>query len=161
MGGAFYSQGDEWNIACDPIAAKVISESGMPIVYVPHDVTKNISIGQTNYEYIIQHEFNGVSGYVADGLREWKKNDGWCPLLHDPVALYYCIKPELFKEKNIHTKFIGEGALAGMTLNFEVFSKMNGNAIKDSYPLVTVVTEVKTEEIVKDFMETLFGLCKK
>lgn len=154
MGGAFFGQYDEWNIACDPMAAKIVSESGMPIVYVPHDVTKEISLGQENYDYITKRNFTGVSKYVADGIKEWATRDGWCPLLHDPVALYYCIDANLFKEKKIHVKFIGDGELAGMTLNLEAF--VGRTMKKDEYPLVTVVTEVRKEEIVEDFMRTLF-----
>lgn len=155
MGGSFFQHYDEWNIACDPLAAKIVAESGMNITYVPHDITKNISIGEDNLDYVLHGAFNGVTKCVAETVAEWMRRDGWTPLLHDPVALYYCIKPELFETQKIRAKFFGEGELAGLSLNLNDFTAFIGD--KNVYPEINVAVKVDSDFIVKDFMQTLFG----
>ena len=154
MGAAFFIHNDEWNIACDPMAAKIVSESNMPITYVAWDVTKLISIGNDNNEYILNNTFDKIGEEVAENIRQWFKNSKYEPLLHDPAALYYCLTPERFTERKIRAKFIAEGELAGMTLNLDTFTGLVEN--KNECPLVNVVVAAKADEIVRDFMNTLF-----
>ena len=40
MGGCFTLHHNEWNIACDPSAARIVSESTMNIFYMPWELTK-------------------------------------------------------------------------------------------------------------------------
>lgn len=154
MGAAFFIHNDEWNIACDPMAAKIVSESNMPITYVAWDVTKLISIGNDNNEYILNNTFDKIGERVAENVRAWFKNSKYEPLLHDPAALYYCIMPEKFTERKVRVKFVAEGELTGMSLNLDTFTGLVKD--KQSYPLVNVVVGAKSDEIVRDFMNTLF-----
>ena len=155
MGAAFFIHNDEWNIACDPMAAKIVSESDMPITYVAWDVTRLISIGSDNNEYILNNTFDKIGERVAENIREWFKNSKYDPLLHDPAALYYCLTPERFTERKIRAKFIAEGELAGLTLNLDTFTGLVEN--KNEWPLINVVVGAKSDEIVQDFMNTLFN----
>ena len=154
MGAAFYIHNDEWNIACDPMAAKIVSESNMPITYVAWDVTRLISIGNDNNEYILNNTFDTIGERVAENVRAWFSNAKYEPLLHDPTALYYCIMPEKFTIRKIRAKFIAEGEFTGMSLNLDTFTGLVED--KQSYPLVNVVVNAKADDIVQDFMNTLF-----
>lgn len=153
MGGAFYIQHDEWNIACDPLAAKIVSESGMPLAYVPWDVTSRISVGAENNEYILNTPFDGLKKAIAENVSEWGKGVN-IPLLHDPAALYYCLHPEWFKVKKMHVKFIADGELAGLSLNLDTFTGLVAD--KRAYPSADVVVSAENETIVNDFMKTVF-----
>lgn len=154
MGAAFFVHADEWNIALDPMAAKIVSESGMPITYVPWDITRFISIGQENNEYILRNTFDETAEYIAKNVRAWNKKSNSEPLLHDPTALYYCINPEKFTERKMRVKFIAEGELTGLSLNIDSFVGLIDD--RQNYPLVNVVIKANDEEIVRDFMITLF-----
>lgn len=154
MGAAFYIHNDEWNIACDPMAAKIVSESNMPITYVAWDVTRLISIGNDNNEYILNNTFDAIGERVAENVRAWFSDAKYEPLLHDPTALYYCIMPEKFTIRKIRAKFIAKGEFTGMSLNLDTFTGLVED--KQSYPLVNVVVNAKADEIVQDFMNTLF-----
>jgi len=154
MGGAFFVHNDEWNIACDPLAAKIVSESGMPITYVPWDVTRHIDIGIENCEYILNNTFDEVGEFIAQNVRVWRKKTSSTPLLHDPTALYYCLKPESFTERKIRVKFIAEGEFTGMSLNLDMFTGFVEN--RNACPLVNVVLSANNDEIIRDFMATLF-----
>lgn len=155
MGAAFFIHNDEWNVACDPMAAKIVVESDMPITYVPWDVTRLISIGSDNNEYILNNTFDKIGERIAENVRAWFKNSKSDPLLHDPVALYYCIMPEKFTERKIRTRFIADGELTGMSLNLDTFTGLIED--KKSCPLINVVINAKADEIVQDFMSSLFG----
>ena len=43
MGGAFFCHSDEWNIAGDPTAAKIVMQSGENLMYVNWDLTRTLS----------------------------------------------------------------------------------------------------------------------
>lgn len=155
MGGAFNVHTDEWNIACDPAAAKIVAESGIPIVYVPWDITRFVYIGEENYEYILNLHEDGTSGILADYVRSWKKRNTYVPLLHDPVAVYYALYPEWFILNDVRTKVVADGELMGATVNLTLFT--GGVKDKESYPLLPVAVSVDKQKVVKDFMQTVFG----
>ena len=154
MGGAFWCQYDEWNIICDPMAGKIVGDSDMPVFYVPHDVTKNVSIGAENYERVLKGGFDKIGNTISELFIEWSKNGGWLPLLHDPIALYFVLEPSKFVTEKIRTLFIGEGELAGLSLNL---NKIRG-CFKDKtvFPEVNVVSFIPAEFIINDLIKTLF-----
>lgn len=56
MGGAFHVDGNveqnghsgvaEWNVYCDPISASCVLKSGMPMVFIPLDVTDQVPVSE-------------------------------------------------------------------------------------------------------------------
>ena len=124
------------------------------MTYVAWDVTRLISIGNDNNEYILNNTFDAIGERVAENVRAWFSNAKYEPLLHDPTALYYCIMPEKFTIRKIRAKFIAEGEFTGMSLNLDTFTGLVED--KQSYPLVNVVVNAKADDIVQDFMNTLF-----
>ena len=61
---------------------------------------------------------------------------------------------EKFTERKVRVKFVAEGELTGMSLNLDTFTGLVED--KQSYPLVNVVVNAKADDIVQDFMNTLF-----
>ena len=56
MGGAYYKHYIEWNILCDPEAASIVMESGIPIEAVGADVTWQCQLSRKQVDAIVQAE---------------------------------------------------------------------------------------------------------
>ncbi|MBM4034357.1 MAG: nucleoside hydrolase [Planctomycetes bacterium] len=99
MGGVVGQQTAEWNIRCDPEAARICFESGIPITMVGLDVTMKCRMSQGDVEALAARGTTATqlldamvaawSG-SADGKRKLK-----CPILHDPLAVAVAFRPEL------------------------------------------------------------------
>lgn len=102
MCGCFYAPHLEWNVVCDPLAAKTVLESGARIYCVGLDVTKDLGLGWKEQSYILGHsDDDGMSGYIASLARVWVNKYGRNITLHDPLALYTAVDDDVvFFEKN-------------------------------------------------------------
>ncbi len=156
MGGCFTYQHNEWNIAGDPTAARIVAESGLPLFYVPWNVTKDLALGVENYHRILEYHDDSMSGFVADLVRQWKdRNPNWtCPLLHDPAMLVCVLDRTICKSKETTFCVLDSGPAAGMTIGTDMLNRFALNRLP-SCP-VTVVESVDPERLVSDFMKTLF-----
>ena len=109
MGGGILSgnwtPAAEFNILIDPEAARIVFESGVPIVMAPLDVTEKALVFTEDFERI-RALGNHVSEIVADWLEFFYKfhrtlgYDG-APL-HDPCAVGYLAEPSIFTTVDMH-----------------------------------------------------------
>ena len=156
MGGSFFTHTDEWNIACDPIAAKIVLDTCDNITYVPWDVTRDICIGKDNYDKILNMEGHDLSGCIAEFVVKWDKNNSYIPLLHDPTAFYYCLYPEYFTLSRTTVKIETEGDCMGMTLNLNYLC----GGVKDwsLCKTIDVVKSADSAKIINEFMKDVFNV---
>lgn len=96
MGGAFYREYPEHNIKCDPEAAEVVFDSGIPITVSGLDVTTVVFFREPEVTAI--GKSNGELGEsLEQQLRIWweytgeKQNNP-----HDPLAVLAMVRPDLF-----------------------------------------------------------------
>lgn len=88
MGGAVYVPGNiqdffpdspnmvsEWNIFADPLAAKEVFESGIPVVLVPLDATNQVLLNRE--DVISWSEGDGAADYASEFYRIMFDNWGW------------------------------------------------------------------------------------
>lgn len=87
MGGSYYMQYNEWNIQCDPEAAAIVFESGVPIRAIGLDVTTQCPITEELFT-LIQNHGNPVTNLLAELLLCFKKRRGRHTFLHDPMAVF-------------------------------------------------------------------------
>lgn len=108
MGGGIahgnWTPAAEFNILVDPEAAKVVFESGIPIIMSGLDVTEKALIYPRDFERV-RAVGNPVARVVADWLEffyEFHRKLGYpgAPL-HDPVAVVSLIRPELLISKDL------------------------------------------------------------
>jgi purine nucleosidase len=111
----------EFNILCDPHAAKIVFESGAPIAMFGLNVTHQVLATPPRVERL-----QALGTRVADttvGLLEFFKRaynrrygfDG--PALHDPCTIAYLINPALFTTKAMHVEIeTAEGPSFGRTV---------------------------------------------
>lgn len=108
MGGGIehgnWTPAAEFNILVDPEAAKIVFESGIPVIMSGLDVTEKALIYPADFERI-RAVGNPVAVVVADWLEffyEFHRELGYpgAPL-HDPVAVVSLVRPDLLISKNL------------------------------------------------------------
>ena len=103
--GGNWTPAAEFNIMVDPEAAEIVFESGIPITMCGLDVTHKAQIFDEEIEDI-RLQGGKVAVMVAellDFFAKFHQEMGFegSPL-HDPCAVAWLIKPELFTSKNLH-----------------------------------------------------------
>ncbi|MDE0983049.1 MAG: nucleoside hydrolase [Yoonia sp.] len=126
MGGAYFQVGNitpaaEFNIYVDPEAAKIVFDSGVPIVVMPLDVTHKALTTRSRVD-----AFRAMGTKVGDMVAAWtdfferfdkeKYGSEGAPL-HDPCVIAYLIQPDLFtgRHVNVEIETVSELTL-GMTV---------------------------------------------
>jgi purine nucleosidase len=125
MGGALRTKGNitpdaEFNIYSDPLAAKIVLESGLPITLVPLDVTHQVYLTPQIMEGRVKPIRSPFSRFVIEAT-------GYDPVtgrfrntelfyLHDPLAVGVVIDPALVRKErlSIHVE-TQEGEYYGRT----------------------------------------------
>ncbi|KAL0477543.1 inosine-uridine-preferring nucleoside hydrolase [Acrasis kona] len=124
----------EFNIECDPEAAKIVLESGVQIVMVPLEVTHTALCTPTIIERL--HSLNtSFSSLIVDLLMffqdAYKKVFRFQhPPLHDPCAVLYVARPDLFKTELMRVDIDTESRLCA------------GRTVCDIYHMSTLVKNV-------------------
>ena len=143
----------EFNIFVDPEAADIVFKSGVPIVMSGLDVTEKAKILPEEIERL--RTMGGKVPLLAAQLMDfyfgYHKAQGLdgSPL-HDPCAVAYIIKPELFVTKPYHISIECHGKLtAGMTVADRRFRP-------DNTPNADVCLDVDR----KGFIDLVIEACK-
>lgn len=126
MGGAYFQVGNitpaaEFNIYVDPEAAKIVFDSGVPIVVMPLDVTHKALTTRARVE-----AFRALGTKVGDMVAAWtdfferfdkeKYGSEGAPL-HDPCVIAYLIQPDLFTGRHVNVEIETMSELTlGMTV---------------------------------------------
>ncbi len=119
MGGSFFPEAiafiaDEWNIKNDPIAAKIVFDSGVPIRAAGLDVSLKLKIRCTDF---ITASHSKVMEPVVHYARKFleRTNDMY---FHDPLVAAYLFEDGIchFKRGHVH---VGIGADWGRTYFIE------------------------------------------
>lgn len=109
MGGQITKAHPEWNIVCDPEAARIVMESGAEITMVGLDVTNRCQFTCAEVD-----EIKAAGNPRADRLglmmEQFIARFRYLPILHDPLALAALLWPELltFSERRILIETRGE-----------------------------------------------------
>ncbi len=127
MGGGIrfgnWTPAAEFNILVDPEAAKVVFESGVPIIMCGLDVTEKALILPEDFEAV-----RAVGGKVSEIIADWleffyrfHKDIGYegAPM-HDPCAVAVLLKPELFDLQEMCVEIETRGEYCrGMTIGHD------------------------------------------
>jgi len=111
MGGAVRTKGNvtpfaEFNIYVDPLAAKIVFESGLPITLVPLDVTHQVCLTPPLIEERIRPINNPFSEFTIDAIgydlntRKFRRGTDLI-YLHDPLAVGVAIKAGLVQKERL------------------------------------------------------------
>ncbi|MFP4057219.1 MAG: nucleoside hydrolase [Candidatus Brocadiia bacterium] len=98
MGGAVGWQQAEWNVRCDPEAARICFESGISLAMVGLDVTLKCQMSQGDVGQLA-NAGSEATALLARMTEAWARTgDGQgkrTPVLHDPLAVAVAWRPEL------------------------------------------------------------------
>lgn len=98
----------EWNIRCDPGAAKAVFDSGVPVFVMPLDSTQ-IHLSAEELREVVAHG-SAVTDQIALLYMEWTGRKEWrSPTLYDPVAVTYALRPELCPARPLRLEVDGKG----------------------------------------------------
>lgn len=124
MGGALTVPGNvspyaEANISKDPLAAKILFESGLDVIMVGLDVTQR---SQLTLEDLQAWKNCGTlaggkyADMVAYYISQHEHSGGTACYLHDPSAAVCAVHPEWFTMLPMHMTVVTEGEAAGRTI---------------------------------------------
>lgn len=124
MGGGIaygnWTPAAEFNILVDPEAAKIVFDSGIPVIMSGLDVTEKALIFPDDFARI-RAVGNNVARVVADWLEffyGFHRDLGYAGApLHDPVAVVSLIRPDLLTAEALHVEIETRGEYCrGMTI---------------------------------------------
>lgn len=157
MGGCFYEQFIEYNVAMDPEACDVLIRSELPLKFIGADVTWKAQLDDGQTAAVLALESPDLKGYCAQLVRLWKKGCWFNPVLHDPLAAYFatdetiCEMEEVWAEvelKGEHTR--------GMTANMDHFYKYLEHKTEGKRR-VLCAKSVDEKRFIRIFLEKTFG----
>lgn len=110
MGGAMYRRTEyitptEFNIFCDPEAARIVIDSGLDVTMVGLDVTMHVLVEEPQFAELRKID-TPLGKVVLDWLKFYEKlhrgQMGVGGALHDPLALAVVIDPTLITTRDAH-----------------------------------------------------------
>ena len=154
MGGAVRTRGNitpssEFNFFVDPVAAKIVLESGLPITLVPLDVTHLVFLTAQIMEDRVKPIDNPFSRFVLEATGYDSIRRQFRPLeeafhLHDPLAVGVVVDPAMVKKE-------------GLCLRVETRSGEHYGQVLEAQggPGVEVCLEVNSEKFLELFVSRL------
>ena len=140
----------EFNIYADPEAARIVFESGIPIIMSGLDVTEKAFV---TYDDIISLKDKGNTCHFAYELLEFYYNSGkqfgfQNAAMHDATAVAILTIPEIFKIESYPIEISCEGITRGMTC-------ADRRLIKSKSSNVRVVMDVNQKDFSKYILESI------
>jgi inosine-uridine nucleoside N-ribohydrolase len=108
----------EWNIFIDPLAARIVFRSGVPIRLISLDATNKVHIGP---DFLHQFEATARSplGRVVAGVLEADRQviDAGIFYAWDPLAAAALLKPGIVRTASVHVEIRQDSPEAGRTVS--------------------------------------------
>ena len=92
MGGTFSSSFPEWNIKCDPEAARIVMDFAEHLQMFGLDVTKYCQIPDTLMETLCAKDSERMQ-YYKKGIQLFRKKMGYAYTFHDVLLIAYLLDP--------------------------------------------------------------------
>lgn len=154
MGGAAFCPGNttplaEFNFAVDPHAAAIVFDSGIPVTMLGLDVTRQ-AVVTAEMIHQVQQIGTPVAQEAAHLLINYGSKD---PCLHDPAAIAWMLKPEMFETVRAHVSICTDGgATAG-----QVIAAVSERHLAGRSPNSSIVTGVDAKAFAQLFVKALGG----
>jgi purine nucleosidase len=165
MGGASFTHGNvtpvaEFNIWCDPEAAKVVYESGARIVQVGLDVTHQALLRRSHVAELLRRRPGPVTQFIRQVLepsfQRTEAYGGKGLAMHDPLTVAAVVCPDLMGTEHLRVAIeVNSPLTLGMTVtDSRPWHRDNPD---DPAPNVHVACRVNGEGFARLFVDTLAG----
>ncbi len=151
MGGCFEGEKAEWNILCDPEAARIVFTSGAVVKAVGLDVTMKCRLDST-----LLAEFRELSSkscrLLANLMDRWFEHYNFDnPVLHDPLTIAVLITEGIVKFTAVHVSVLLDKEQYGRTI-------ITTNGEKCDSARVLIATDVDEKRFLSHFKERIFTI---
>lgn len=156
MGGCFYEQFIEYNVAMDPEAADIVIGADMEASFIGADVTWQAQLDDIQTKYVLNIRENSLRGYCSELVRLWKEQCWFNPVLHDPLAAYYVSDKSICQTEKlwIVTELNGKYT-RGLTLNMDsCFKYLEHKTPRKKR--ICCAKSVDVERFIKGFLDLTF-----
>lgn len=155
MGGNYFQGKPEWNFYCDATAAQIVLSSGLKVYAVGSDVTVRTVLPYKLQEQTVDlASLDTAKGLIGKHAKLWMDKSRFAITLHDPLALYAIVYPELlhFKEQLVAVEAQSKTSY-GYVMNYSLtawYPKTQGHSVM----IADYVDEEKVIGLfVKEFLE--------
>ncbi len=158
MGGAYFRQYADWNVMCDVESAAIMFDALDNLECIGADVTHLLDIGKNNADIIASRaKDKDARGLISSLYSDWsKENPNDNTVLHDPLAVFYALHPEVCEMSAAHIAVITEGFGRGITLNADAYKKACMNPAysgRNTQRRALVAHKVDADGFISLFME--------
>jgi purine nucleosidase/pyrimidine-specific ribonucleoside hydrolase len=163
MGGAFRVYGNtttvsEFNIYVDPHAAQVVVDSGIPITFVPLDVTERVCLEMKQIIKEIHPLGTKLSRFITDltrGYIEYHMRTEGFPgcYLHDPLAVGVAIDPSLVTTRE---GFVQIETVSPLTMGMTVCD-LRSKPLTTERPNARIALDVDVGRFINLFLKRVKG----
>jgi len=124
MGGVFSSSSPEWNIRCDPEAARIVMDFAEHLIMFGLDVTKYCRISEEFLEKLCPPG-NERMQYYKRGTEIFKEKTGYPITFHDALLIAYLLDPTVvnLRQNDFNVELSGEntrGAIVYKTNAYDI-----------------------------------------
>jgi len=98
MGGIFNQNVPEWNIKCDPEAARIVTDYAENLTMFGLEVTKHCGLSNEELQILKQRENENIN-YFLKGVQLFQEKTGYLITLHDALLIAYLIDEDVVKLK--------------------------------------------------------------
>lgn len=151
MGGAFYDAKPEWNIACDPEAARIVLKESENLTLMGLDVTRYLKIPEDMIaKWRSRHETS--MDYFLKGVDVFRRKTGYPVTFHDALLPAFLIDSRVVSLKRGCYDVETEGALTrGTLVNLSNYYEVDPVVDKNFYFARSVDTDLFFEILEKYF----------
>ena len=145
MGGAYYRQYADWNVMCDVEAADIMFKGLKNLECVGADVTHQTLLCREEHEAMLNCKNDAAAVEIGELIKLWSVvNPDRYPTLHDPLAIYYAICPEIVETEKQRIAVITDGIARGLTFSVDAYNKAYMNPACRVFDRAHYTTVAKT-----------------
>lgn len=145
----------EWNVYVDPEAAKIVYESGVPLVALGLDVATYFDVNLTEQDLKrLEESDRKEAWFLRNAVRfvNGRGFDAYCAVI-DCMAVAYAIDPTLVTTMEGH---VGVETKDGLTLGMTVLDRRHHH-VWTHLPVIRIGVEAKYGEFLQLLMETVLA----
>lgn len=137
----------DWNVYCDPYAANIVLESGVPVTLIPLDATNYVPVTSESYERIRDNHTSPEATLVFDLLTANYQEIEWGILYFwDPLVAAIVTDEHLATFETMRLRFVEEEG-----------PESGGTKLVHDGPEVRVAVSADRQRFERVFLDTLNG----